>query len=353
MKRRMICFVGMSCVAALAACGPSPGQLTATASVALAQTLPAVPAITSTVALSPIPTNTPIPTGIPTPTAILPPVLQGLEDLVMAEDSPGSGFWVVALAGNRHRLLEIVPDAWQGNANLYPYDGTVRVGHLWSQFLMLSPGQWLTDRVESEGQRLLSFEVVERQGRIIQYRGEWAFRDLFTSAAEHHIWVRGKTVFHYVQTDLTVLKEIPNVGAVWVELMNDADTYGTIAVKTQTQIIERKATGTTDQHYLDENTLDEAGWITIYGPRGGQQGSAALVVMNASDPVHPRSYDGHVDNIELHMLDPRQVRTLPAGQSFHLDYLVLVSSQADTWDWIDEAIEEARVVLEWLGETAR
>jgi len=110
--------------------------------------------------------------------ATLPPALQVLEDLVMTEDAPGSGFWVIALTKSQHRLLEIVPDAWQGNTNLYPYDGTVRVGHLWSQFLMFSPGQWLTDRVESEGEQMLSFEVLEGQAKIIHYKGEWAFRDL-------------------------------------------------------------------------------------------------------------------------------------------------------------------------------
>jgi len=75
---------------------------------------------------------------------------------------------------------------------VYPPQGSVRDGHLWSQFLMLSPGEWLTDRVESEGQRLVSFEALAREGKLIRYRGKWAFRDLFTSAAEHYVRLSGE-----------------------------------------------------------------------------------------------------------------------------------------------------------------
>ncbi len=299
------------------------------------------------------PTVAPPPPVTPTPVSTPgePPILGGLEELQMAEDSPGSGMWVVTLARNGRRLLEIVPDDWQGNANVYPCGGTVRVGHLWSQFLMLSPDKWLTDRVESEGQRLLSFEVVAEAGKVIHYRGEWAFRDLFTSDAEHHIWVSGETVFHHVKANLTVLKEITSVGAVWVELMNDADAYTSIAAKTTGGIVERSAEGATDEHYLDEYELSRHGWIATYGPTLGQRGSAALVVLDASDSVRPRSYDSNVDNIELHMLDPRQQRTLPAGYSFHMEYLVLVSPEADTWGWVDKAIEDASTVLGVFAQT--
>lgn len=265
----------------------------------------------------------------------------------MAEDSPG--FWVIALAESGHRLIETVPDDWQGNANIYPIHGTVRVGHLWSQFLMLSPGKWLTDRVESEGQHLLSFEILEGEGKLICYKGEWAFRDLFASGAEHYVWVKGETVFHYVKAQLTVLKDISDVGAVWVELMNDADVYSNIATKTEGGVIERAATGTTNQHYLDNYTLGRYGWVAIYGPMRGQKGSAALVAIEASDPVHPRSFDGHVDNIELHMLDPRKTTTLPTGRTFYLDYLLLVSTKSNTWDWVDKAIEEAQPIIDLLG----
>ena len=253
----------------------------------------------------------------------------------MSETAPGSGRWIVSRAKNGQTLLEIVPDAWQGNANVYPVDGAVRVGHLWSQFLMLSPGRWLTDRAESEGQKLVSFEVLQNRGRWVSYRGAWKFRDYFITKAEHSIWIRQETVCHWVRTDLTVLQDIPRAGAVWVEFMNDAGAYSTIAVKTAHKVIELLATGRTDTHHLDGEVLGKNGWIAIYGPRNGQDSSAALVALEGSHPVRPRFFDAHVDTIELHMLDPRTTRTLRKGHVFRLEYVLLVSREADNCRWID------------------
>jgi hypothetical protein len=63
----------------------------------------------------------------------------------------GATHYEVRLMPDETMLMYIEPDEWQGNSDVYPVVGGRRVGHHWSQFLMLSPGKWLTDRVESEG----------------------------------------------------------------------------------------------------------------------------------------------------------------------------------------------------------
>lgn len=91
--------------------------------------------------------------------------VSGPAELTLAESEGEPGRWVVRSAGTARPLLEIVPDAWSGNANVYAPGGTIRVGHFWSQLLMFSGGNWLTDRVESEGFRLISFEVLGAMAR--------------------------------------------------------------------------------------------------------------------------------------------------------------------------------------------
>lgn len=271
--------------------------------------------------------------------------VSGPAELTLAESEGEPGRWVVRSAGTARPLLEIVPDAWSGNANVYAPGGTIRVGHFWSQLLMFSGGNWLTDRVESEGFRLISFEVLRRHGESVRYRGTWQFRDYFTSEAEHLVWVRGGTVFHHVRASLKVLRDIPKVTAVWVELMNDADAYRTAAAKTTRGVVEQPLTGTSNMHYMDGLRLQERGWIAVYGPRKNQNASAALVPLGSSHAVRPRVNDSHCDNIELHLLDPRRSRALPKGRSFSLEYLLLIHGAADGREWIDGRVRDAEVFL--------
>ena len=50
------------------------------------------------------------------------PTNNKLEDLVMI--SSGVDLWKVLIAKNQHFLLEIRPEGWQGNARIFPYEGT-------------------------------------------------------------------------------------------------------------------------------------------------------------------------------------------------------------------------------------
>jgi len=245
-------------------------------------------------------------------------------------------------------LMYIEPDEWQGNSDVYPVVGGRRVGHHWSQFLMLSPGKWLTDRVESEGEFLIRFEVIKDSGKLIVYRGEWGFRDYFVTAATHYIWVEDGLLFRYVKTNLTVLRDIPDpVGAIWVELMNYPDYYATAVSKTEEGLITYDMRGVTG-HALKEYALGSYGWIALVNPLSDVRGSPALVLIRSSQKAHPTACNcPNVDNIEIHMLGNEE-RMLKKGDSFELHYLLIVSDEPNSYSWIDGAVERAKPVIELI-----
>jgi hypothetical protein len=255
-------------------------------------------------------------------------------------------FYVI---GTSEQLLaRIGPDVWQGNADVFPAEGALRVGHFWSALLMLSPGKWLTDKVESEGLKLEYFGVLADSGTVIQYEGTWRFRDYFTTKARHSVWSDQEYVYHLVRARLDIMTSIDDVGAVWVELMNDGDAYTYVITKTKSGLIRRGAPGRTKKHYLDEYLLDNGGWIAMYGARKGQSGSPALVLLTASQPVRPRQWDCNTDNIELHLLDPKLARNLNPGAPLELEYMLIISPDPDSYVWIDEAVTQARQLVETL-----
>ena len=282
------------------------------------------------------------------------PTNNKLEKLIMI--SSDVDLCQVLMAENQRLILEVRPNAWQGNARIFPYEGTQEAGTFWSHFLMASEN-WLTDKVESEGLRLLSFKPCQGHSKIAHYSGEWAFRDLFISKKTHWLWASNGTIFHYVSTNLLVLSEIPDVSAIWVELMNNRNVHNSVATQVGHKIIERAVHGDhpSDPHFhdLDEFVLDENGWITIYGARAGQKGSSALVPIKSSHSVRPRLYDSHMDNIELHMLDPKAKRTLNKNDTFQLDYLLLVNTETETetWDWVEPKINQSTEVISYIKNT--
>lgn len=268
-----------------------------------------------------------------------------LADLIISR--LGSAY-EVRLAASGGRLVFVEPDAWQGNSDVFPVAGGARVGHHWSQFLMLSPGKWLTDRVESEGQRLVSFKVLQESGKVVSYFGTWKFRDYFTVSALHYFWVNGDILYRYVTANLTVTGDIPDpVGAIWVELMNDPNYYGVAVTKTTEGIVTKDMHGATG-HALKEYTLDDYGWIMLYEPLASNvQGSPALVKVKATHAVHPTVCDcSNVDNIELHLMGKDETRNLAKGEFFELSYLLIVSTETQSYDWIDPAVDRAKHVID-------
>ncbi|MFQ5711551.1 MAG: hypothetical protein ACE5GD_07205 [Candidatus Geothermarchaeales archaeon] len=152
--------------------------------------------------------------------------------------------------------------------------------------------------------------------RLPWYVGTWGFRDFFTTTAEHHVWVDGSYSFHLVKVNSTAQREIMDAAAVWVGLMSDQDPYNFVVTKTRDGAIQRIVVGISNQHYFDEYLLDKYGWISLYQPLKGQKGSPAMNAPEYTHPVRPRSYDAQIDNIELHTLNPREVRTPHAGDYF-------------------------------------
>lgn len=134
--------------------------------------------------------------------------------------------------------------------------------------------------------------------------------------------------------------------------MNDPDPYNFAVAKTRDRTMQRSILGKSGEHYLDEYLLDKYGWIGLYQPLKGQRGSPALVAIESTHSVRPRLYDGHVDNIELHMLNPREVRNLSTGDYFELHYLLVTSPETDNYDWIDKSITRAKSIID-LTETLK
>ena len=268
------------------------------------------------------------------------------------------------------QLLTLIgPDVWQGNADIYPVDSTVgdgdsdkKVGHYWSQFLMIAQ-DWLTDAAESEGgEFLIDFQVIQQTGKLIEYEGTWGFKDqddlvttIFTTTAHHWVWVEGDYHFHRVAVRLNVLEDIPDARAVWTELMNaPPDPYRRIAAKTKNNgIVERIITGDSNQHHLYEYILDPVdGWLAYADPLREQAGTAARVVLDSSSSLQSphevvpvwADYEA-IDTIELHVFRSWPGITLPQGTEIYLDNLLITSPVLDNFDWIEPAITRAK---EWI-----
>ena len=263
----------------------------------------------------------------------------------------GATHYEVRLLPENIRLIYLEPDMWQGNSDVYPLAGGRRVGHHWSQFLMLSPGKWLTDRVESEGEFLIDFKVLKSSGKLVAYSGKWGFRDYFVTTAVHYIWADDEFLYRYVKTNLTVLRDIPDpVGAIWVELMNDPDYYATAVSKTEKGLITYDMHGVTG-HALKEYTLGIYGWIALINPLSSDvRGSPALILVRSSQKAHPTVCNcPNVDNIEIHMLGD-EIRMLKKGDYFELHYLLIVSNKPNSYSWIDEAIKRAIPMIELIDK---
>ena len=248
-------------------------------------------------------------------------------------------------------LAVTAPNACQGNVNIISPNGE-HCGVTWPHFLMMSEGKWLTDKVESEGQKLLTFEVLNESGPVIGYRGEWKFRDYFVSSETHFAWYEptSTTQVHFVRTELEILEDLEDITTTWVEFMTRENSYTTVAAKTKdgdvTTMDISKTGRKRNMHYWDGEELADDGWVTIYGARYGQDSCVALVPLKHSpDPIRPRINNGHVDNIEIHMLDARKRNALKKGEKFFLEYLLIAGPDKSDWKWLDPAVERARAFM--------
>jgi hypothetical protein len=309
---------------------------------------------------------------------LLPPAVHAqvdLNDLTSLSMAPfGGDFYHITVPSTGQLLTRIGPEVWQGNADIYQVDPTItspgdprRAGHYWSQFLMIGtdpdpePGQvadFLTDRVESEGETLQSFNVIQSSGKVIEYEGTWTFRNLFTTTAHHWVWVDGEDHYHRVQVSMDVLSTINNVKAIWTEWFNVADAYGTVTAQTRDDGIQTlSALGTTNQHLLGEYELGRDDWLAMTDPQIGQDGSVARVLLSSTsdirsgDEVTPIFADTTLfDNIELHI--HRQFPTgvtLNAGTSFFMDNLVIMDPTQTGTSWINPKIERAKEWIDLIG----
>lgn len=249
-------------------------------------------------------------------------------------------------------LAMMIPDAWQGNVRILSPSGR-HCGVAWPHFLMYSQGKWLTDRVESEGMKLVDFKVLQDSGLVIGYRGQWKFRDYFTSSETHFTWYESaeSTQVHLVRTRLQILKDLEEITTIWVEFMTRENSYTTAAAMVMgSKIITRDISKTgpeRNMHYWDGRELADRGWITIYGARNKQGSCVALVPLTFSPGVvRPRINNGHVDNIEMHMLDAHKRNKLKKGQEFFLEYLLIAGPDRKEWKWIAPAVRRARGFME-------
>ena len=250
-------------------------------------------------------------------------------------------------------LAVLMPDNWQGNLNILSPNKKM-CGVNWPHFMLYSQGKWVSDRVESEGLRLLDFKVLKASGPFVAYAGQWSFRDYCITSERHFIWydATNLTQVHLVKTQLQVRKDLPDISSAWVEFMTEQDTYTQIAAKLKNRgvvTLNLQAPGLNpkaDRHYLDGYELADGGWMTIYNARKGQDACAALVPLSHSPgAIHPRIYYSHVDNIEIHILDARKNNFLAKGSTFSLEYLLIVGPDRNDWKWIDPAVENARAFM--------
>jgi hypothetical protein len=252
-----------------------------------------------------------------------------------------------------HKVLaEVVPDANMGNMGILSVKNTMLCGVNWPHFLLYSQGKWLTDKVESEGFKLLEFTPLKTSGPLVGYSGKWQFRDYCISSECHFTWYdeTNATQFHLVKARLEILKDLPDISSAWVEFMTAENSYTTVAAKTrggQIMTMDVSKTGKdANMHYLDGYELATDGWITIYGARKGQGTCVAMVPIGEhSDILRPRINNGHVDNIEIHALDARKQNFLKQGRVFTIEYLLIVGPDQKDWKWIDAAVQRARIFM--------
>lgn len=274
-----------------------------------------------------------------------PAIFRELTDLSMFQDND---LWRIRVDDTDRDLVITGPDVWQGNSDIFHTEGSVRVGHLWSQFLMLREGYWLTDRAESEGEYLIDFNVIQDRGKIIWYNGSWGFRDYFTTTAEHFVWIRNEYSYHLVDVGLQVLKDLDDIDAIWVELMNDNDPYSKIFCKTSQGLLEGNCDSNTGTHEWGSHTLNEEGWITFINPLKFQKGIPAFVLLQSSHEVHPVWYDSGtvIENIELHIIPPRESLSVNNGDTYSMQYMLVTGPDTDDHFWVEEAINQTRPILE-------
>ena len=246
----------------------------------------------------------------------------------------------------------MAPDAWQGNVRIISPRGK-HCGIAWPHFLMNSEGKWLTDKVESEGMKLVDFEVTQSPATVIGYRGKWVFRDYFSCSETHFTWHEPaeSTRVHLVRTQLRILKDLEDITTIWVEFMTRENSYTTAAALAKGGKVITMDVSTTgprrNMHHWDGRELEDGGWIAIYGAQNDQGGCAALVPLTYSPgPVRARVNNGHVDNIEMHLLDARKRNGLTKGQEFFLEYLLIAGPDKKDWKWIAPAVERARAFME-------
>lgn len=273
---------------------------------------------------------------------------------------------------------------WIGNALVFPVGSDKSIGLFWSQVVMVgldrggyspgfhpgyglgfnlpsSLGYFLTDEVESEGVKLVSFNVSKDSGEVIEYGGTWKFRDLYTTSAEHRVWVKDNYVFHLVDLELRILNIISFVGAAYVEFMVEGDSYGFATAKTRDGLMTcdlinepteryRELLGPLGRIYFTSHPLENDGWISIYEPKKGQEGSAAFVLLDHSRTAYPAAASSHIDYIQLHLLPTAYLRPLTLSLSkddyFKMRYLLIVSPEKDNYDWVDSAIYSAKSVID-------
>ena len=274
------------------------------------------------------------------------------EDVLELRKTGDAYRFVLRTTGKEFAVM--VPDAWQGNVQILSPSG-VHCGVVWPHFLANSEGKWLTDKVESEGMKLVDFEVLQSSGPVIGYRGEWKFHDSFSSSVTHFTWYEsGKsTQVHLVRTQLRIIKDLEDITSTWVEFMTLENSYATTAamVKGGTVVtMDVSKTGRErNMHYWDGMELADGGWITIYGAGSptNQGGCVAFVPLtHRPGPMRPRINNGHVDNIEIHMLDARKRNRLNKGQEFFLEYLLIAGPDEKDWKWIAPAVERGRAFME-------
>jgi len=257
----------------------------------------------------------------------------------------------VFFAGDKE-LATLMPDAWQGNLNILSPKTNMLCGVNWPHFLLYSEGKWLTDRVESEGLKLVGFDLIKTSGPVIGYTGRWQFRDYCASSECHFAWhdATNAMQFHLIRTKIEILKDLPDISGAWTEFMTTENSYSTVAAKISGgKVITMDVSGTgknANMHHWDGYDLDDHGWISIYGARKGQQACVAMVPLQCDPgPIHPRINNGHVDNIELHMLDARKQNLLKRGQTFVLEYLLIVAPDQADWKWIELAAQNGRIFI--------
>ena len=57
-------------------------------------------------------------------------------------------------------------------------------------------------------------------------------------------------------------------------------------------------------------------------------------VPDGPDALRPRINNGHVDNIEIHVLDGGRRNFLKKGRIFSLEYLLIVGPDLEDWTWM-------------------